>query len=415
MAKVLELGKGGDFHIKEGGLLAHQELTNGRFVPQPFDVNRGSLATFIGSNGLVQTAANNVPRIETKDSNKHLITEPQSTNLVLQSQELETVWGKESTTALDNVTTSPDGAINASKLTCDISSANHRIRTNVPVDIGLNNTMSVYLKKGSGANSPDNILISGGSGFDFAINVNVSNGVINAVKGAVSDEKSESLKDGWYRFSFMAAATSTTSGGQFRIVFVDNSTSQVSSSFSYNETNSGVDIFIWQAQFEQNILTSTIVTSGVIATRLKDQVTGAGYSTTFNSLEGVLNIKVAALSSTNEGARYITLSDGTVSNVISLFLTGTDTIGVLIFNGSLLWSTSTTVPDLTAFTEISLKYKVNDFGLKIDGVEVATNTSGATFAAGTLTTLSLNNGIAGTTEFYGKTEFINIFDSATDY
>ncbi|MBL4706375.1 MAG: hypothetical protein JKY54_17740, partial [Flavobacteriales bacterium] len=139
-----------------------------------FTVARASTATRVNKNGLIETVAANVPRLDysgasllefgTIDACPVLLTEPQSTNLVLQSQELETVWGKESTTALDNVTTSPDGTINASKLTCDISSANHRIRTTVPVDIGLNNTMSVYLKKGSGANSPDNILISGGSG-----------------------------------------------------------------------------------------------------------------------------------------------------------------------------------------------------------------------------------------------------------
>jgi len=399
MAKVLELGKGADFHIKEGGLLAHQELTNGRFVPQPFDANRDSLATFIGSNGLMQTAADNVPRIETKLGNKFVLTNPQSTNLITFSQDFnDSSWSVTDGSITSDQVLSPTGEMDGDLYLSSSSGSNVRKSTSPTVANG-DVTWSCFVKKVD-LDAVTLVLTDNSTGqISVIFNFDSETLTNNLSSGSWTNQSSnfESFSNGWYRVCLKGIKGSGTTGSaQIRA--------------------SNGSVYIWGSQLEETkFATSYIVTMGAIATRLIDQVTGAGDVNTFNSVEGVLNIKVAALSSMDEGARYITISDGTTSNVVSLFLTGTDTIGVLIFNGALLWSTSTTVADLTEFTEISLKYKINDFGLKINGVEVDTNTTSGTFSEDTLNTLSFNNGIPGTTEFFGKTEFIKVFDSATDY
>ena len=67
--------------------------------------------------------------------------------------------------------------------------------------------------------------------------------------------------------------------------------------------------------------------------------------------------------------------------------------------------------DLTEFNKIAIKYKVNDFALWVNGIELATDTSGTTFSSGTLTNVNFDDG-SGNADFYGNTKQLQYFQTA---
>jgi hypothetical protein len=60
------------------------------------------------------------------------------------------------------------------------------------------------------------------------------------------------------------------------------------------------------------------------------------------------------------------------------------------------------------FHKVAFKYKLNDFALWIDGVEVDTSSSGGTNTANTFNQLAFENA-TGSSDFYGKCKAIRVY------
>ena len=128
----------------------------------------------------------------------------------------------------------------------------------------------------------------------------------------------------------------------------------------------------------------------------------------FPSHDPVLMAEIAAL--TNDGTdRYITLGT-TVNNVYIRYQTSTNSIRCNVtVNGSSQFIASTTLNDATVNTKLSIKYKLNDFSLWINGFLIKTDLSGLTPIG--LSELAFDKGDS-TNNFYGKTRELQYFDSA---
>ena len=156
--------------------------------------------------------------------------------------------------------------------------------------------------------------------------------------------------------------------------------------------------------------TSYIPTSGQIASRLADKVTGAGDVTTFNSTEGVLYAEVAALADDGTN-RYITLNSGFKNdsvriyynslsqNQISIQVRSTDNVQA-IYNY--------TLSDVRDFVKVAILYKLNEFKMYVNGSLVYTDTSGLTPIG--LSQLDFDS--AGAESFYGKVKSVITFNTA---
>ena len=88
-----------------------------------FDFTRGSTATRVDENGLIETIATGTPRLNyplldgVVQDNPTLLLEPQRTNLFNYSEEFSnSVWAKTRTNITSNVAVSPDGTQNADEL-----------------------------------------------------------------------------------------------------------------------------------------------------------------------------------------------------------------------------------------------------------------------------------------------------------
>jgi len=293
----------GTLHSIKGGAVAD------------FDVVRGSAATRVNAEGLIEDIATNIPRIDYTDGTASILLEPQSTNLIVNSE-------------LNNV----ENIV--------VSAVSHTISFYGTGSITLSGTHAATLS-GTGANDRVTLTFTPSAGT-----------LICTDSGSVDKKQVEAL--------------------------------------SYS--------------------TSYIPTSGAIATRLADSVTGAGDATTFNSTEGVLYAEIAALVD-DLTFRSISLSDGTTSNRCVLRYGGTtNRVNVLISSeGLITFDNNFTLTEITDFNKIAVKYKQDDFALWVNGVEVVTDTSGNTPIG--LNELAFDVGDGGL-PLYGKVKSVITFDTA---
>ena len=341
-----------------------------------FDVVRGSAATRVNAEGLIEDVAANIPRIDYTDGTASILLEPQSTNLVTQSELFsDASYIKDAGVSVGTIDNeSPSTTLNATKI--DVNN-NGRIYTNVATNTYYT---SVFIKGGVF------------SYFKFAgVNVDLVSETI--VGGTI-----ESFGNGWFRIG-----TTYTGNRPFQV--------QAYPDASYATHTTTGDYYIWGAQAEeQPYPTSYIPTNGTIATRLADSITGAGSTDLINSEEGVLYFEGAAIED-GTGTRTISLSDGTNNNSITIrYTTNSGIINAFIVAGGFIqFSANISGVSVLDFNKVAIKYSLNDMALWINGVEVATDTSG-TMPSG-LSELNFTRG-DGANNLYAKTKCIAVFSEA---
>jgi hypothetical protein len=109
--------------------------------------------------------------------------------------------------------------------------------------------------------------------------------------------------------------------------------------------------------------------------------------------------------------KFISLSDGTATNRVSIYSNSPTTISFNVkveggnqFNGNY-------AIDTTISHKYVLKYKENDFALWIDGTEVVTDNNGISFAVDTLNEFSFDDGNGGS-KLFGKTKALAVWKEA---
>ena len=97
MANTFKFGNGQWAVGKETALAYNDENSN--FKPLPFSFDRGSTATVVNKNGLIETVGVDEPRIDfLNNTNGHLLLEPSRQNKLLQSNQFDTTWVSLNTT-----------------------------------------------------------------------------------------------------------------------------------------------------------------------------------------------------------------------------------------------------------------------------------------------------------------------------
>ena len=380
---AVKLGNG-NWAVKEDKLLAYND-NSGRFFNKEFDFARGSSATYVGKDGLIKSAASDVPRIDFSDStNGALLLEPQSTNLFPYSSDL-TSWTKivSSVSYLQNVI-NPSGETFASKITQTSSGGYVQLsRTFTGVE-----TFSAFVKKSS---SDFVRFYAGGNSVYF----NILNGTIETISGSVEDKSITDFGNGWFRISITVNSTSSSS---VRIY-------PASSGSSTSGLNS---LFVYGTQLEAlSYATSYIPTSGSATTRLADVCNNSGSAQDFNSESGVLYAEIAALVD-GSISRRISLSDGTSNNRLFLFINSSQLEAVVVVapNAPVVLVTNI---DNTIFNKIAFNYKSGDSSLFINGVKISNSANAYTIPS--LSKLSFDNGFGGD-NFYGNVKDIQVFTEA---
>jgi len=380
-----------------------------------FDVVRGSSATRVNAEGLIEDVATNIPRIDYTDSTASILLEPQSTNLITYSEDFSNAgWNQIGTSTLGaNAGTSPSGSVDAYSLIPETLNERHVIRRSFTA-ASLSVTGSFFAKP-NGYNHISVSMIYSANSAGAGVVIDLTDGSTYASKiqvGASFSVKVDDYADGWKRVSLSvtqsANALNRFAFGAFDGGAVVWNAGLICPIFAGNGTDG---VLIYGAQVEElTYATSYIPTSGAIATRLVDSVTGAGDATTFNSIEGVLYAEINTLSQTGT-FRQINLSNGTASSRIYISKRASnDNLEFRMENplGGLIFAFA--VDTTSDFVKVAFRYGVNNFAVFINGVNKNISPTGSVFPSGTLNDLQLSSSL--NQNFFGKVKSVITFDTA---
>ena len=303
------------------------------------------------------------PRIDYTDGGcPVLLTEPQSTNLLTDSNDFSK-WITAGDTTVEGGYLSPDGTNNAYK----VSGTDSALTRGATSETG---TRTIYARTVSGTGTAHLCSYHGNTDNLFTIT------------------------EDWQRFE-VNAVVSTGGTNFYGIDFRGNTTL--------------TEILLYGAQLEElSYATSYIPTYGAVRTRLQDTVTGAGTSSDFNSTEGVLFAEISAYYDGIDKTE-VSITDGSSSNKVSARFNQTSGILRVFVRSGGATQIDEQVSISDGFLKLALKYKLNDFSLWVNGLEVATSASGASPIG--LSKLNLDNGVGGS-PFFGKTSQIQVFKTA---
>ena len=354
---------------------------------------RASTGSYVGSDGLVKTAAANVPRFDhnpTTGESLGLLVEEARTNLLVRSEEFDNAsWAKTALLAFGsgsttNAIAAPSGAGTADLLTEDTATAEHFTEQNFSTTSGATYSFSVFVKAGASKTTVVLRLTSAAwsGGANNQVRFNLSTGASTILSGSPV-AFSQNFGNGWWRFTIVSTASSAGTPAA-RIHLTD-------SSGNTNYAGDGTSgIYIWGAQLEAGAFpTSYIPTTSATATRAADvaSITGANFSSWYNQTEGVM---FASGDFANAGA-------GSFSRIVSLAgaNAGIDEIsfytrvaigagdgaiyGTVTVNSSLEADLNPPpgLPNSSGGYRSAIAYKANDFGLSSNGFTPAIDTSGS--------------------------------------
>ncbi len=350
-----------------------------------FNFTRSGSATRINSQGLIETVASGVSRLNyplidgvVKGCPSHIL-EPQRTNLQTYSSDLASVYVPTNITQTSNYGVSPDGTLTSTRVVLSNLTNSRSVETLTGVlTNGVVYTFSCYYKG-----------IKGESTYMYFL----------SSTGGVSVSKEIIFTGEWQRESITFTAGSASNYTYIVDVRQGSSTA--------------TDFQVWGGQVEQGSYpTSYIPTTTSTVTRSAETATGSGDAATFNDSEGVLMFEGSALA--NDGTfRILSLSNGGTSNEIKIQLSSVDnTIGYGVVVGGFpqidrFYTTNSTLLN----NKIAAKYKENDFSLFVNGFEVIVDTNGSVFSQGTLNELSFERG-NNTSPFYSSTKQLQYYDTA---
>ena len=320
----------------------------------------------------------NIPRLDYSNGTcPSLLVEPQRTNLLTYSSSFDNAaYTKRNSTISANAIISPDGTTNADKIQEDTSNDRHDIYQDFSCTNGVTYTQTIFAKQGERRYC----FLSFGSP-----NINTNNSFFDLQEGVVVSSPSgvtssiENMGNGWYRC--VITATAVGSG----VAYLVSGPSNNGTSISYQGV-SGSGIFIWGAQLELGSYpTSYIPTTSASVTRNADVISKTGISSLIGQTEGTLFVD---LYRENLASPFIFMLANSVGsnaylNSIYMFQQANGTIVSDGFiSGTLQFSFSSSGLSVGRH-KLAIAYKQNDFVWYIDGVQVATDTSGnvPTFSA----------------------------------
>ena len=333
---------------------------------------RGTTGTFVGSNGLIQTAAINAPRFDYDPvtlAAKGLLIEEQRTNILSYSQDFtNATWTKSLSAMAGTFTTAPDGTNTGAKWREDNTTNQHAIYA-TPSLTAVAYTETWYLKAAERTKVQVS-LATAGLAYGASVIADLSAGTLSAVTNAGGHTGATatiiSAGNGWYRVSLTITATAATYYPALTMVTGTNTTNYL------GDGTSG--IFIWGAQLEVGAFaTSYIPTVASQVTRSAEnaEMIGTNFSSWYNQSEGTLVASVDTVAPT--GSTILSFQDGAGASTnrqqMNVYTTCTATVVGGAVQSNIGINTSAAV-------NLAYAYKANDFAASANGGTVATDTSG---------------------------------------
>lgn len=319
------------------------------------------------------TAASGVARFDhnpVTDESLGLLIQEQRTNLILQSEDLDTTWTETRATLSLNSVVAPNGALTADRLIASADNNTH-FSSQTFTGTAASHTFTVYAKA-SGLNHVALRLFNGTSQVGLAY-YNLSTGATGTVTAGTA--AITSVGNGYYRCSLTATlAASASCTADIQLANADNTNSFIGNAFD--------GVTLWGTQVELGAFaTSYIPTVASQVTRAADaaSMTGTKFSSWYNQTEGTFFAQFTpAVSNFGINRNIFMASDGTTANSVgvrygssgsqpSLSVITASTNQAILVTGAMIAGTS---------YKLAGAYKANDFAVSRDAGTVGTDISG---------------------------------------
>lgn len=321
------------------------------------------------SNGVVQSCPS-------------LLLEPQSTNSVVYSEQVDNGWWlKSNITITPNTSISPDGTLNSDTLT--VSSLTSGLLFKTSMNAG---SLSFFAKDNNLSNGKFRLSVDG-----VGVALWNKDGSLYSVTGGTAN--AINYGNGWYRFSYNVTSGTVINYGI--------------------EGGIGESIFVWGLQNESSFTypTSYIPTNGSSQTRAAESCLDAGNAATFNNSEGVFYAEISSISNDLIN-KAISLSDGSLNNAVQMFYYNvSNRIRFRVYSGGVLQGTIDKI-GITIIDnhKIALKWESGFMSVFVDGAIVGTKLAITSTPTGLLK-LNFNLG-QGSSPFHGNCKDIRVYNEA---
>jgi hypothetical protein len=259
------------------------DFANSKRLDPRITFTRASVATYVGADGLIKTAASGEPRFDHNPTTGEclgLLVEEARANACLRSEEIDNaVWNATaaSSTVVANAITAPNGLQTADKLVASATTGTGTAQSGISVSGSF--VISFFAK----AAETTNVLARENTISGVQATFNLSTGTVGQTNATASIV---SYGNGWYRCFLLGTGTGTVA-----ISIGDVGSPTITWPNPQNRVI-GNGIYLWGAQVENGAFpTSYIPTSGSTVTRTADvaSMTGTNFSSWWNgNKEGTL-------------------------------------------------------------------------------------------------------------------------------
>ena len=303
-----------------------------------------------------------LPRLNWGGSCPSLLLEPSRQNLITHSEYIDGISGisKIGSSIDTNVTTSPEGLLNALFLKEDTSNGTHFFYKDFNLTNGSTYTISIFAK--SNGENRNFRFGDGGVGWSSGFT-----GDFNLTNGTASGGTIENYGNGWYRCSVTGTTNATTS----RLLLY----STLNTNTSYQgDGSSGVYLYGFQLE-EGSYATSYIPTHGTSVTRSNDFFKIINQESLFSANEGTFFVEF----SFNENNKYIGVGDSWASDKVTIGLnsSGTNQIRSIITNNGSTINLQGSGTTLGENIKACVSYGLDGFKLFMNGSLQASNSTPA--------------------------------------
>lgn len=350
---------------------------------------RASTATYCNADGLLVTAANDVPRIDYDPATRAvrgLLMEEQRTNVLLRSQEFDNAsWSKvRATVTADTAkTTAPDGTWTADELLEDTTASDtHYVLQSYTKGSTTESQLyaaSVWVK--AAGRSQMSFRCQGSSGaangayalFDLAAG---TAGAVT-VSGAWDNGHSriEAWPNGWYRCT-LGFRVNNDAQAQVQVIIFP------ASSGSVTFTGSGATaLYLWGGQLEKGFSsTAYIPTTTLAVVRSGDSLTTSDLEPWINEAEGTLFVEYqrqyTGLAIDSTSRRLATLDDGTGNNRHLIYTSGANRYTLTTDDAVQQAAANLGAVPTGTPTRIAMAWKDDDYASVATGAALLTDASG---------------------------------------
>jgi hypothetical protein len=318
-------------------------------------VVRATTATRVNSAGLIESVANNVPRLDYSNGTcPSILVEPQrSNNFQYSSQFDNAYWTKVAATVTANNIVSPSGIQDAEKV--EFNSG--YINGTATVADNQTYTISFFAKKGTANLFQISEAFYVGTTVAFDLNT----GTVTSGTGSIED-----YGNGWYRCSM-----------QFTY-----GVGQVVSSWVIRNYQAGY-IYIWGAQLEAGSYpTSYIPTTSAAVTRNADVISKTGISALIGQTEGTIfwDIYVETPTAT-DNENILNIDNGSFGNTIYILKGGGATLTAEMYSGGSAQASFTKTSIVKGRYKCAIAYANNNTAFFVNGVQVGSTDTSCTVPA----------------------------------